>query len=95
MLGTIAVVIPVTDPATVASLGVEPLLVFGFYFSLAFAYLDPGTGSLILQALLGAIAAFAVAVTTFWARIRIFIARFRHRGESKSTTTGGPGHGGK
>ncbi len=79
----------------VASLGFDSQLVLGVYSSFAVTYLDPGTGSFILQALLGAIAAAAVAVTTFWSRIRMLVARFRHRGEPKSTATGGPEHGGE
>ncbi len=79
----------------IASLGFDSLLVLGVYSSLALAYLDPGTGSLILQALFGAIAALAVGVTTFWSRIKTFMGRRRHPGESKSTAVGGPEHGGE
>ena len=32
----------------------------------AFAYLDPGTGSMMLQVILGGIAAVAVAIKLFW-----------------------------
>ena len=35
----------------------------------AFAYLDPGTGSMLLQVILGGIAAVAVAIKLFWYRI--------------------------
>ncbi len=35
----------------------------------AFAYLDPGTGSMLLQVILGGIAAVAVALKLFWYRI--------------------------
>lgn len=40
----------------------------------AFAYLDPGTGSMILQAIIGALAVAGVAVSTFWSRIKAFFA---------------------
>jgi hypothetical protein len=33
------------------------------------AYLDPGTGSMLLQVILGGIAAVAVAVKLYWFRI--------------------------
>jgi len=36
----------------------------------AFAYLDPGTGSMLLQVILGGIAAVGVAVKLFWYKIR-------------------------
>jgi hypothetical protein len=38
----------------------------------AYAYLDPGTGSLILQGLLAAIAAAAAAAALYWNRILLF-----------------------
>lgn len=36
----------------------------------AFAYLDPGTGSMLLQLLLGGVAAVGVAVKLYWHRIK-------------------------
>ena len=36
-------------------------------------YLDPGTGSMILQVILGGVAGAAVAVKVFWHRIIAFI----------------------
>jgi hypothetical protein len=36
----------------------------------AFAYLDPGTGSMLLQVILGGIAAVGVALKLFWHKIR-------------------------
>ena len=41
----------------------------------AHAYLDPGTGSILLQGLLGAIAAATVAVGAFWTRAKLFLFR--------------------
>jgi len=35
-----------------------------------FAYLDPGTGSMLLQVILGGVAAVGVAVKLFWYKIR-------------------------
>ena len=40
------------------------------------AYIDPGTGSLLLQAILGGVAAAAVAVKLYWRRLRSLL-RFR------------------
>ncbi len=34
-----------------------------------FAYIDPGTGSIILQAIIGAIAGAAIAAKLYWHRI--------------------------
>lgn len=41
----------------------------------AHAYLDPGTGSLILQALIGCVAVGLLVLKRQWARIRAFFAR--------------------
>ncbi|MEM7222613.1 MAG: hypothetical protein AAF495_06520 [Pseudomonadota bacterium] len=38
----------------------------------AYAYLDPGTGSIILQALLGGIAGAMIAAKLYWAKIKSF-----------------------
>ena len=40
------------------------------------AYLDPGTGSIMLQVVLGAIAASGVAISLMWRRICGLAARF-------------------
>ena len=37
----------------------------------AWAYLDPGTGSMLLQVILGGIAAVGVALKLFWHKIRV------------------------
>ena len=41
----------------------------------AFAYLDPGTGSIILQGLLAAIAGALVAGRLYWSRLKSFFVR--------------------
>ena len=40
-----------------------------FIPGVVFGYIDPGTGSIILQAVVGAIAGIAIAVKLFWYRI--------------------------
>jgi hypothetical protein len=35
-----------------------------------FAYIDPGSGSVLLQALLGGVAALGVAAKVYWKRVR-------------------------
>jgi hypothetical protein len=37
-----------------------------------FAYVDPGSGSMLLQLLLGGVAGVAVAVRMYWHRLRSF-----------------------
>jgi hypothetical protein len=43
----------------------------------AYAYVDPGTGSYILQVVIAGIAAGSFALKLFWGRIRTFFSRFR------------------
>lgn len=47
------------------------------------AYLDPGSGSVILQAILGGTAAVAVTAKLYWRRITGFL-RIRRRDERQS-----------
>ena len=39
----------------------------------AVAYLDPGTGSMLLQVILGGVAAVGVALKLFWHKIRVAV----------------------
>tara|TARA_B100000780_G_scaffold269295_1_gene227973 strand:- start:42 stop:242 length:201 start_codon:yes stop_codon:yes gene_type:complete len=39
----------------------------------AFAYLDPGTGSIILQSILGAVAAGTSYCTIYWQKIKDYL----------------------
>jgi len=36
----------------------------------AYAYLDPGTGSMLLQVILGGVAAVGVAIKLYWHKLR-------------------------
>ena len=49
-------------------------LILGLFFTIniqsAYAYLDPGTGSILFQALIGALAGFLITVKIFWHRIK-------------------------
>lgn len=52
------------------------LAFFPFVFvSQAYAYLDPGTGSMVVQAVIAALAAAGVALSVFRRKLRSFIAR--------------------
>ncbi len=51
----------------------------------ALAYLDPGTGSMLLQVLLGGVAAIGVALKLYWHRFTSFFQR------GKSATGNDPG----
>lgn len=56
------------------------LIVFGFESS-ALAYLDPGTGSMVLQLLLGGIAGAVVILKLYWRR---FVGLFRGNAREES-----------
>jgi hypothetical protein len=44
----------------------------------AYAYLDPGTGSIIIQGLIGAIAAGSITAKLYWHQIKHKIDSFRN-----------------
>jgi uncharacterized membrane protein len=50
----------------------------------AYAYLDPGTGSLLLQGLIATIAAGAATVSIYWHKVRSF---FSGKDEADDTHT--------
>jgi hypothetical protein len=50
-------------------------LCFFLFTSSAHAYLDPGTGSIILQAIIGAFAAFFSTLYIFWEKVKIFFSK--------------------
>ncbi len=39
----------------------------------AYAYIDPGTGSMILQILIAAFAAIGYTIKVYWGKIKVFI----------------------
>ena len=45
----------------------------------AFGYIDPGTGSMVIQALLALFATVSVSVGIFWKNIRSFFSRIFQR----------------
>jgi len=47
------------------------LLARGLFISDAYAYLDPGTGSIMFQALIGALVGLVITLKVFWYKIKI------------------------
>lgn len=43
--------------------------------TLCVGYIDPGTGSLIIQVIIGTVVAAGVFIKTFWKRIKTFFSR--------------------
>jgi len=54
----------------------------------AYAYIDPGSGSMMLQLLLGGLAGLGVAIRLYWRRIRSLLGR---RSEAGKTPAGDGG----
>ena len=46
------------------------LLSRGFFISDVYAYLDPGTGSVIIQALIGVIAGVLITLKIYWYKLK-------------------------
>ena len=51
------------------------LFVTGFFVSDAYAYLDPGTGSLVIQAVIGALVGVAITLKIYWYKLKEKIFR--------------------
>ena len=47
-------------------------------------YIDPGTGSLVLQAVVGGLVGTLVAVKIFWSQIKGFFGRLFHVGKKRT-----------
>jgi hypothetical protein len=48
-------------------------LYFLLFHNYAYAYIDPGTGSILLQALLGFVAAVGAYITLYWRKFKNFV----------------------
>jgi len=60
----------------------------------AFAYLDPGTGSALLQGILGALAAVVVVLKLYWHRLlRLFGLRKNTAAKTEKETDASSGNG--
>jgi len=46
------------------------------------AYLDPSTGSMVVSAIVGILASIALALKTYWYRIKAFFRRYRKKDSS-------------
>ena len=71
-------------PTTIA------LVLLAFYLlsvpPAAFAYLDPSTGSMVVSAIVGIFASIALAVKTYWYKIKGFLRR-NNKQDSTSQNT--------
>ena len=63
-------------------------LIFCLFAPAAYAYIDPGTGSLIIQLIIGAIAAISIFFKTFWFRLKGLFGLSHNRPTSTDDITG-------
>ena len=52
-----------------------------------FAYLDPGSGSMMLQVIAGGLAAAAVTIKVYWRRLLVFLRIRKPEEETVATQT--------
>jgi hypothetical protein len=55
------------------------LLFFIFYPQNAFAYIDPGTGGIIIQAIIGALATISIFFSKIKIKIKEFFLKFKKK----------------
>lgn len=73
-------------------IGIMAFAGLGFLFlsvQKSHAYLDPGTGSMLIQGLLAAVAAMGVTLGIFWRRIKAFFGGFSKSDAEKQNETNG------
>ena len=46
------------------------LVFFGIYIQSAYAYIDPGTGSIVFQAIIGALVGLGITIKIYWYKIK-------------------------
>ena len=49
---------------------IASLAFFGVYIQPAFAYIDPGTGSMVVQVLIGAFVGLGIAIKAYWYKLK-------------------------
>ena len=76
-----------TDEIMIPRLALPPALAIlvALWSSDAYAYLDPGTGSMILQILLGGAAGALVAGKLYWYKIKLFLGLVKEPTASEET----------
>jgi O-antigen/teichoic acid export membrane protein len=50
-------------------------IIFGIYSPALFAYIDPGSGSAIMSAIIGFFVAIGLAIKTYWYKFKSFFVR--------------------
>jgi len=56
------------------------LLFQGLFISDAFAYLDPGSGSVLIQVIIGALVGVGITVKVYWLQLKLKVSSRLQRG---------------
>ena len=62
------------------------LFIFYIFFLLPFdaqAYIDPGSGSIIIQAIIGVVATVGTTVTIYWEKIKYFFKKNKKKDDDE------------
>ena len=59
------------------------LLIFSFWIPEAFAYIDPGSGSAIMSAIIGFFVAAGIAIKSYWYKLKSLIFRKKFKTDKK------------
>lgn len=59
------------------------LLFRGFFVSDAYAYLDPGSGSIVIQAIIGALVGVGITLRVYWEKIKYTFSSKRINSDNK------------
>tara|TARA_Y100001936_G_C15939683_1_gene594048 strand:- start:515 stop:715 length:201 start_codon:yes stop_codon:yes gene_type:complete len=51
------------------------IIILAFWVTPSYAYLDPGTGSILLQGILAGIASAITTIVLYWKKIKAFLKR--------------------
>lgn len=58
-------------------------VVLGLWSAPSYAYLDPGTGSLLIQEVIGAIAAVGVTLKLYWHKLRVMFSSKKTKNDTE------------
>jgi hypothetical protein len=64
---------------------VMPALLYLPFHRVVGAYIDPGTGSLVLQAVIGILVGAFVAIGLFWNRIKLYVKNLFSRSKKSES----------
>lgn len=55
------------------------IILAGFYFKDAYAYIDPGSGSVVIQMIIGALVGVGITLKLYWYKFKEKVLRIRKK----------------